>query len=147
VAARPKRAGGLGWVLGILLFLAAGLAVPVVTVGPQYRQARAKAARLAATDSLQQIGLALEVYAQNHDGLLPSPGQWEAGLRTILTEPGQLRNPGDAAYVFSESLAGRPLREVRRTPSQELARDPSRYGDETLVLYADGKVRSVLPAR
>lgn len=142
-AAAPRRRGSsLGWILAILVFLAGALAAPVVTLGPPYCQARAKATREAAVASLQQIGLALEIYAQDHDGLLPAAGQWEAGLKTILTAEGQLANPAGAAYVYNERLAGRPLAQVRRARGQELARDPAVYGGDSLVLDADGTVRA-----
>lgn len=142
VAPRRKGSSGLGWTVAILVFLAAALAAPLVTLGPPYRQARARASREAAIASLEQIGLALELYAQVHDGLLPPAGQWESGLKTILNEQGQLQNPGGAAYAYNECLAGQPLRQVSRTPGQELARDPGAYGGESLVLYADGTVKA-----
>lgn len=146
-APRPQGSGGLGWVLAGLVLLAALVTVPLVTVGPLYREARAKATREAAVASLEQIGLALEVYAQEHDGLLPPAGQWEAGLKTILTEDGQLGNPGGAAYVYNDSLAGQPLRQVRRTPGEVLARDPGAYGGEKLVLCANCTVKATAGQR
>jgi hypothetical protein len=136
-------------VLGALILLGLFVAIPLVTVGVPYREARAKAVAQAAKASLQQVGLALEVYAEGNGGLLPPAGQWERGVQTILKEPAQLRGPGGQAFVYNETLSGRRLADVRQQSGLELARDPVAYRrgrgqpDVTLVLRANGAVEEV----
>jgi hypothetical protein len=149
---RPAGRGGLGWALGAAVLLGLFVAIPLVTVGPVYREARAKAVAQAAKASLQQVGLALEVYTEGNGGLLPPAGQWERGVQTILKEPAQLRGPGGQAFVYNETLSGRRLADIRQQQGLELARDPVAYRrgrgqpDVTLVLRANGAVEEVASA-
>ncbi len=67
-----------GFTLIELLVVIAIIAILAAILFPVFARAREKARQANCTSNLKQIGLAVEMYAQDHDGLLPLANQYPA---------------------------------------------------------------------
>ena len=103
--------------------VAAAAAAPAAL--PALASAKAKANRLKSTSNMRQINIALQAYAQDHDGKLPPADKWcdaimrEVGTPRIFISPQDPEamdkfNRGEkvSSYAFNAALAGKNIDEV-----------------------------------
>ena len=119
----------------------------------------------ACRSNIQLLGIELSIYAQDHDGVLPSAGpsrrrrpNWVESLYAQCTTKDQkdalarrLKCPLDTtrsatSYVLNPRLAGHSLDKIaadRKSQIPLLFEDRPRHRGKRLVLYADGHTELV----
>jgi competence protein ComGC len=84
----------------VILAVLLGLMIPSLT------GARAQARSVACLSNLHQLGLAFELYAENHDGFLPSDQQammWDYLLRPYVPKQQSYQCPADIDQLGSDA--------------------------------------------
>ena len=113
-------------VSGLMLFLSipfmAALTLPALARAKHRAEAlsqpsaRQRAQSISCVNNMKQLGLAVKLYAINHDNLLPPPATWSDAIQSNVgspkvfqcsTEPGQR-----CAYAFNVKLDGRKDNEI-----------------------------------
>jgi hypothetical protein len=140
------------WIVyvGVFLLLCAGTAVAIVW--PAWSQIARERTAEDATSKLEQIGLALELYAYEHDGRLPEPGRWEQAVAQYLADPETYHTGAggnDTSYWYNEQLAGGKPSEWDNCSKLVMAAERGAFDEPAgtpprpegfLYLYADGHV-------
>lgn len=93
--------------------------------------------------SLKQVGTALLMFAQDHQGKLPKAADYKA-LNQQLER--YIRNPGRGAcpvtgkpYLFNTSLTGTMVTSIKKPAEVPVVRDATPHPDGTIAfVYADG---------
>lgn len=113
--------------------------VPLVHMPKQVLKTMADSARTAvALSNGKQIGLAILLYAQDHDNVLPDANNADA-LRSFLASLATYLKNGDLLQGFSYTFGGGKLSEVAKPAETELGFLSTATG--LVVVYADGHVR------
>lgn len=134
-------------VLGIILGLAAALF-------PCFAKAREKSRPAACLSNLHQLGLALQMYAEDHDGHLPLVRNWPRAIYPgYVDSEGLFRCPSDrskskCSYAMPWSLSGAKLSDLPDAESQPLLYDATpdgafakRHNGGGNVGFADGHAK------
>lgn len=126
-------------------------------------QSRDRARQLSSLSNLRQIGLALVMYAQGHDGRLPNADTWVDDITPVWEHVELLfRDPsvpgGQWNYAFNRALSGVKLADLKNpeatvmvfesTANVKNAADegasvprPGRHGGGTTYVFADGRAK------
>jgi len=144
-----------GCVLALLLLM---IPIELAVMLPALSQAKSKAQTIMCQNQLKQQALAVHMYADDNNGVLPSGGKWCDALKPYLGGAALLRCPADnpaarCSYAFNARLSGLKLDKVNpRTvvlfessggwnavggPEQMT----SRHGRTIMVAFADGSVQ------
>lgn len=159
----PKQEGkyrtwsATGWIVyvGVFLLVCAGAAFAIIW--PAWSKIAGGNAAEEAVSNLEQIGLALELYAHEHDGRLPGRGGWEQAVARYLSEP-EMYHAGaggeGGSYWYNERLAGGKPSEWSNCRELVMAAEPGAFAEPVgrppreegfLYLYADGHVAAHAP--
>jgi prepilin-type N-terminal cleavage/methylation domain-containing protein/prepilin-type processing-associated H-X9-DG protein len=98
-----RSRGSGGWTLVELLVVVSILAVLAGILFPVFARARERATRTACASNLRQMGLAMQLYVSDWDGMLPSishditedPYSWTQTLIRLMKTPEALWCPND----------------------------------------------------
>ena len=144
-----------------ILAIAIVIAIVGLLLFPRYKPARGKGPARICQSNLKQLGLAMLLYAEDHDGQLPPASLWNGALMDYLTS----HSWGDRerlarglfvcpttkkTYVFNSALGGRDINEIADHEKTPLLWDARSYeghpphggGGETFtVVFLDGHCR------
>lgn len=172
----PPRSGLSGWVWALIACGGCGCVGFVIIFAailfPVFAQARLKARQVSCMSNVKQINLALLMYAEDYDEVLPASNAWVESAQPYLVgnqkgNAGQnlpiLHCPsvpaGDYGYAYNSQLSRKALKKIS-TPkttimlydSSNLARDasdpvtslpdPPRHIGNS-ISFVDGHVRSL----
>ena len=93
--------------------------------------------------NLKQIGTALMMFAQEHDGKLPKAADYKAlnqQLERYIRNPSRSTCPVTGKpYLFNTSLAGAALKSIKKPVEVPVVRDAAPHPDGSIAfVYADG---------
>lgn len=138
---------GKQWLIfaGVLVVVCVGATCAIV--GPTYRDLTARNAQAHTRAGLEQIWLALEVYAAHHDGRFPAQGEWVETLEGFVGAE-TLHTPAGRRYWFNENLGGKELASLSHPETLIVAAQPGAMSEKPpdrdfLYLYADGHIEAV----
>jgi len=134
--------------------LMSGMLLPAIT------RARSRAQQAASTSNMKQIGLAMHMYANDHDEHLPPRDQFVKSLEPYVgdnkrvfyhprnKQPALGQFPGNIDYTFSKTLPTKlaDIQNPSKTPVAWEKRSYDRRGARC-VLFADGHVESLSRGR
>jgi hypothetical protein len=88
--------------------LVGGTAIGSAVLFPVFARARASAQSANCASNLNQLVMAAQCYASDHDGKLPSMATWQTDLTDYLLDPlPELEcRAGDSVYAFNKNLGG-----------------------------------------
>jgi len=146
-----------GWLLYVLLFiLGCGVAAWAIT-WPTYAKVSKREAARQSESNLEQIGLALQLYAHDHDGRLPQKGKWEQAVAHYLPDAEAYRTRvggKEESYWYNDRLAGGDPQQWSNHAKLVLAAEPGAFEEPQpapprpegfMYLYADGSVAAHPP--
>ncbi len=153
---RPSRPSSQKWIIigvvaGAAFILLAALAVLAAILFPVFGRAREKAEATACLSNVKQLGLALMMYAGDHEGRLPEANSWEEAIaeyvgdnEAVFTCPttGQ-------GYIFNEALSGVDLKDLDNPQEIPMLWEPALgtgagpHLGQFVVCYADGHATMV----
>ena len=153
--ATPRKSNTLVIVLVLVaaaFVLLAALGIVAAILIPVFARAKDKAEQAACMSNLQQIGVALHVYAADNDDKLPATDSWREALTPYLEAKEVYTCPTTGEqYVFNEALGAQTLGTISNPMEVPTAWDaPPEYAPATgphvgqfNVLYIDGHVSTV----
>lgn len=162
------RLGGKGLAIAAMCVSGALLVLLPVMVGltlPALAKAKSKAQTIGCLNHGKEIGLAVILYAQDHDGQYPPPDTWCDTLHSAgpLANPKVLvcpaRKAARSGYAFNARLRGQQVGKVdsltvlffesdagwNAAGGPELVVRKPRHGGMVIVGLVDGSVRQVRP--
>lgn len=153
-----------GFTLIELLVVIAIIAILAAILFPVFAKAREKARQTACTNNQRQIGISIQMWAQDHDELLPEVSEvWGA----VGVDKGVLKCPSKArvsnGYVYDSMLSGKAIGEISVPDATMVTADgkhpasttptityenvlykaediEARHGKKIIIGYADGHV-------
>lgn len=152
---------------GVMLLLIPVIALVAALILPALAKAKHRAADIQSLNQIKQITLALHLYANDSDNLLPATTNWcDAILQHTGNNRGLFLSPTDphrqpqnhSSYAFNARIAGTKLSEAAPNtvlvfsttsggwnPSggPDLLRDALRSGRSAAVGFADGHCESI----
>ncbi len=177
-SADPPRGGGLGaWTLTELLVAMAIVAGLAALLLPMVDYFGARVRQIQCQQNLRNIGAAMQLYAQDHEGTLPdmaalrsSRDEETAALDTVLLDyvkdPAVFRCPADTAkrlwestgtsYHWNSAVNGQKIQNLQFLGGGNMSRIPlvgdkegfhERCPQKVNILYADGRSTNELKFR
>ena len=156
---------GRGLALCGIVFSVLGLAFTLVGLGFLLpfiaQQHRMQAPAQSCPRNLQNVAMALRLYAEGHDGKYPAAANWCGDVTPFLQTPDLLRCPARpklrSGYAYNRAIAGRTTSSVppdtilliesahgwNGTAGPEDPTSSSPHGGSYSVAFADGSVREV----
>jgi hypothetical protein len=125
----PKKSNStLLWVIviAILGICVLGTGIMAAVLFPVFAQARLAAQQTAAMSKVKQLGNAMHLYAQDHDGLLPVASHWMDGIQPYTPQdPAQFSRTSAVSFDFAMSagLSGVELSEIEMPQATALIFD------------------------
>ena len=155
---RPSRPSSQKWIIigvvaGAAFMLLAALAVFAAILLPVFGRAREKAQETASLSNVKQLGMAVLMYAADHEEILPEANSWKEAIaeyvgdnKAIFTCPvtGQ-------GYIFNKVLSGVDLKDIdnpQQTPMLweaplDAGQPVGPHMGRFVVCYADGHATMV----
>jgi hypothetical protein len=127
-----------GWLVYIAILFAACAVIAGVIAWPTYRQLDAGDGDARSRAHLEQVYLALKLYAHENGGQLPPQGEWTEVVESFIG-PERVQTPAGKAYRLNDTLGGQSLADLATADDVPvLASEPS--GDDPLSVRADGTI-------
>ncbi len=138
-----------------ILVVVAILAIVTALIFPVFARAREKARQTSCLSNVKQISVALQMYAQDYDGYLPSANEWQELVQPYLNTEQVFHCPARMEgtlphYALSPFVAGRKLEEIAEPDTTIMIYEVGEGGqpaflhnDGMNVGYVDGYARWV----
>ena len=138
---RMKTNRQKGFTLIELLVVIAIIAILAAIISPVLAAARERARQVKCMSNQRQIALAVNMYAMDHDEILPSMAQWQSALSladAVMKCPDVAR--GQNSYVYNAFLSSQSLASVPDLSRAVVITDGQRNTSPSDVQWADGLV-------
>lgn len=147
----------IGVVAGAAFILLAALAIFAAILFPFFGQAKERAQATACLSNVRQLGMAVLMYAADHEERLPEAESWENDISEYLFNKEILTCPTTGKhYVFNKKLSGVDLKDLDNPQATPMLWEPARGAEglvgphmgQFVVGYVDGHAKTVdeLPA-
>ena len=154
----PPRSSSQKWIIigvvaGAAFMLLAALAVFAAILFPVFGRAKEKAQATACLSNVKQLGLALMIYAADHEETLPKADSWKDAIAEYVGDNEALficPTTGQR-YIFNEVLSGADLKDLDNPQETPILWEPALdagglvgpHGGQFNVCYADGHAQMV----
>ena len=156
-AAQPSKSSSQKWIIigvvaGAAFMLLAALAIVAAILLPVFGQAKEKAQATACLSQVKQLGVALMMYAADHEETLPEADSWEEAVAPYIMNAEILACPVTGKhYIFNEGLSGVDLKDLDNPQATPMLWEPALdaeglvgpHGGQFNVGYADGHAQMV----
>jgi len=155
---RPSRTSSQKWIIigvvaGAAFMLLAAIAIVAAILLPVFGRAKEKAQEAASLSNISQLGMAVLMYAADHNETLPDADTWKEAIaeyvgdnEAVFTCPttGQ-------GYIFNEALSGVDLKDLDNPQEIPMLWEPALdaqgsvgpHMGQFVVCYADGHAKVV----
>ena len=155
---RPSRPSSQKWIIigvvaGAAFMLLAALAIFAAILFPVFSRAKEKAQATACLSNVEQLGVALMMYAADHQEILPQASSWEEAIAEYAGDNEALFTcpVTGQRYIFNEALSGADLKELDNPGEMPMLWEPTLdaegsvgpHGGQFNVGYADGHATMV----
>ncbi len=154
----PSRPSSQKWIIiavvaGAAFMLLAALAIFAAILFPVFGRAKEKAQATACLSQVKQLGLALMMYAADHEETLPEADSWEDAIAEYAGDNEALFTCPTTGqrYIFNEALSGVDLKDLDNPQETPMLWEPALdaeglvgpHGGQFNVGYADGHAKMV----
>jgi len=154
----PARPSSQKWIIiavvaGAAFMLLAALAMVAAILFPVFGRAKEKAQATACLSNAKQLGMALMMYATEHDDTLPDADSWEDAIAEYAGDSEALFTcpVTGQRYIFNEALSGVDLKYLDNPQATPMLWEPALDAEGSVgphmgrfvVCYADGHATMV----
>jgi len=154
---RPSGASSQKWIIiavvaGAAFMLLTALAVFAAILFPVFSRAKEPSQARGCLSNVKQLGLALMMYADDHQEILPQASSWEEAVAPYIAAPQIFTCPTTGkGHAFNEALSGADLKDLDNPQATPMLWEPALdaeglvgpHGGQFNVGYADGHAQMV----